>query len=154
MVNAPGVFHKGTLCFPCQSYEGIFLQTSKWESGGASGGKAREAEGPSNTVSHLYARPHLSPNNSSKWPFKCSYQSVAPLASASGEQLEAAVSLWMHLFSKFRDSNLFSDLSSLMKPRKVTDFVCSDFFLDIRAVQGTLSSFFKAETSRCSDKIK
>lgn len=52
-----------------------------------------------------------------KWPFKCYYQFVEPVASVPGNQIPT-VSLWMHLSPDLGDGGLPYNLSSLMHPVK------------------------------------
>ena len=47
--------------------------------------------------SYSHASPHSVSSNSSKLPFKYSYQFLPPVASASGKQISVAVFLWMCL---------------------------------------------------------
>lgn len=78
------------LLFSCQNHERIFLQPSPGESSGFLEVKPTTLYGSLKLQPQDFftlTSPHSISSNSSKLPFKCSYQFMAPVDSISGKQV-------------------------------------------------------------------
>lgn len=124
------------LSSPCHSHEVIFLGPLPWKPGGVPGGEVHECvtvlwDLQASGCSRCQASPYSASRNSSKFPFKCFYQFLAPLSSAPEEQISVlalqVLAWWFVVQSSFFDvlkkSHWFSASLILAFPKDETDYL-------------------------------
>lgn len=142
-------FTMATLPLPCESQEGIFLGSSRWEPGIIPLDKTQEiVRDPLrlklSEASHFQASLHSASNNSSKCSFKCFQQCMTPGPSSYGMEMETDFSFACP--SGFQGASLFCNHHPLITPRKAIDFVCSTFVFLVAKMGVTTSQLLHVRT--------